>query len=315
MKRIAFFLLGLPLLAQKPTVNVEPFDFSTVMTTVQAVFGTQMELGKGIQAVMVDRITKGGKFTVVERARVNTIIAEQDFGASGRVKRGTQAKIGEIKGSQFTIFGDIVTFGRDDGRKAAGAVVVAGGVGAGAVGSKSTNRAVVTIAFRMVNTETSEVVMTGEARGESKRESKNGLAGFISGAVGIGAGYSMNSSNFAETIIGEAVIDACDKLARQVESQAGAVKSTINAQIEGMVASVDGSTLYVNVGSAAGVQVGDTFQVSHVVKEVRDPVTKELLDLQTTPAGTLRVTTVREKISIGTISGGTAQIGDRVEKK
>ena len=316
MKKLAILaLLALSALGQKRTVSVEKFDFSAVMTEIQAIFGTQVDVGRGIQAMMVHRITQGGKFTVVERAKVNTLLAEQDFGASGRVKRGTQARIGEVKGAQFTIFGDIVTFGRDDRRKSGVVGVIVPGAGGAAGGYKTTNKAVVTINFRMVNAETSEIVMTGEARGESKRESKGGFAGLIVGFIAVGGAYDTTASNFAETIIGEAVMDACDKLAQQVEGQSGKVQSTINAEIEGRVASVDGATVYLNVGSAAGVQMGDVFQVSHIVKEVRDPVTKEVLDVQTSPVGSLKITSVREKIAIGTMSGGQAQVNDRAEKR
>ena len=60
---------------------------------------------------------------------------EQDFGASGRVKKGTQARIGQIRGADFTMMGDIVAFGRDDRRKAAGVGVVVPGAGGAAGGS------------------------------------------------------------------------------------------------------------------------------------------------------------------------------------
>ena len=310
-----FLGLALPMAAQKPTVSVEKFDYSAVMTYVQAIFGTQMEIGQGIQAMMVHRITQGGKMTVVERSKAAVLLKEQDFGASGRVKRGSQARIGEVKGAQFTIFGDIITFGRDDKRKAGIGGVIVPGAGGVAGGYKSENKAVVTINFRMANTETSEVVMTGEARGESKRESKGGFAGMIIGGFGAGGAVNMSSSNFAETIIGEAIMDACDKLAKQVEAQAGGIKTTHNAEIEARVATVDGPTVYITAGAEAGVQVGDEFEVSHIVKEVRDPVTKEVLDLQTAPVGKLKVTVVRPKISIGTMTGGQPQVGDRAEKK
>lgn len=307
--------LTIPAAGQKRTVAVEEFNFSAVMTEIQTIFGTQTNLGRGIRALMVKRITQGGKFTVVERAALKTLMDEQNLGASGRVKRGTQARIGELSGAQFTLLGDIVTFGRDDQRKRAGGVVVVPGAAVGGAGYKSDFKAVVTITFRLVNTETSETVMSGEARGESKRESKGGIGGLIVGGVGVGGGFDSTSSNFAETIIGEAVIDACNKLAVQIENQSGQVSSTINAQIEGRVAAVQGATVYLNVGSTSGVQVGDTFTVSHIVNEVRDPVTKEVLDLQTSPAGEMKITTVREKIAIGTMNGGEAKVGDRAEKK
>ena len=98
----------------KRSVAVDEFDYSAVMTAAQAIFGTQVNLGAGIRALLVKRIAQDGKFTIVERAKVNTLIKEQDFGASGRVKKGTQARIGQIRGADYTLMGDIVVFGRDD---------------------------------------------------------------------------------------------------------------------------------------------------------------------------------------------------------
>jgi len=112
------------------------------------------------------------------------------------------------------------------------------------------------------------------------------------------------------------VIDACDQFAAQVNAQAGGVAGARQIDIEGRVAAVEGGSVYINVGSSSGVQVGDTFAVSRIVKEVKDPVTKEVLDVVTAPLGTLQITTVREKIAIGAFTGGQPpQVGDRVEKK
>ena len=42
---------------------MDAFDYSTVMTSVQAVFGTQVNIGQGIRALMVKRIVDNGKLT------------------------------------------------------------------------------------------------------------------------------------------------------------------------------------------------------------------------------------------------------------
>ena len=42
--------------AQKKRAVVDEFDYSAVMTSVQAVFGTQQNIGKGIRAMLVKRI-------------------------------------------------------------------------------------------------------------------------------------------------------------------------------------------------------------------------------------------------------------------
>ena len=65
---------------------------------------------------------------MVERRKVNEVMHEQDFDASNRVKRGSGARIGQIRGADLTLMGDIVVFGRDDRR-------VGGGAGGGTFGA------------------------------------------------------------------------------------------------------------------------------------------------------------------------------------
>jgi curli biogenesis system outer membrane secretion channel CsgG len=301
---------------QKPIMSIDNFDYSTVMTAVQSIFGTQQNIGQGINAMMTKRVQTDGRFTIVERRKVNDVLKEQDFSASNRVKQGTGARIGQIKGANLTLMGDIVVFGRDDRRK--GGAVGVGVPGAGAVvgGSKGENKAVVVLDFRLVDVETSEVVATGEARGESKRTSKGFGAGLLIGPVGIGGGMTMASSNFGETIIGEATMDAVDKLAEQLKTVplSGGASDRTN-DLDARVADVSGNSITINAGTSAGLQVGQTFTIYHKGKEIKDPSTGEVLDVQTTPLGQLTITMVRDRIAIGNYSGTAAPVvGDIVRK-
>jgi len=312
---IALLLMASAAFGQKRTLAVEAFDYSAVMNEVQAIFGTHLPVGQGIQAMMVKRVAQGGKFTVVERRKIENLLREQDFGASGRVQRGTNARIGKVKGADLILLGDVVVFGRDDQRKRAGIGVSTGGSGGVIGGGKADYKAVVVLNYRVVDSETSEVVMTGEARGESKRSSKAGGLGLLIGGVRIGAASDMTSSNFAETIIGEALIDSVDKLADSVNGQAGGVGAK-QMEIEARVASVSGTTVYITAGDTSGVRVGDQFQVSRLGKEIKDPATGEVLDQESTFIGTLTITQVREKVAVGTYTGSVAvQSGDRAERK
>jgi curli biogenesis system outer membrane secretion channel CsgG len=182
----------------KKRMMVEDFDYSTVMSAVQAIWGTQQNIGQGINAMMTKRIAQDGRFIVVERRKIASLTKEQDFNASNRVKQGTGARIGEVRGADLTLMGDIVVFGRDDRRVGGSAGGFGGGVGAAAGGYKADGKAVVVLNFRLVDAETSEIVATGEARGESKRSSK-GAGGFLMTGGGAGGGaVTMNSSNFGE---------------------------------------------------------------------------------------------------------------------
>jgi curli biogenesis system outer membrane secretion channel CsgG len=306
----------LPAQQPKPSIAVDAFDYSTVMTSIQAVFGTQVNIGAGIRALMVKRIVDNGKLTVVERAKIDNLLKEQDFGASGRVKQGTQAKIGQIRGAQLALMGDIVTFGRDDQKKG-GAL---GGIGGGILGrvgaSRNTDKAVVVLNYRIVNTESSEVIAAGEAKGESKRTSTS-IGGFMGGWRGAGgAQVDMTSSNFAETIIGEAVTSAVDQLAADLAGKVDLISGSMpKVDIEARVAVASGNSLTINVGAASGVKVGDVLDVLRVGKEIKDPLSGEVLDIETTPLGTLKITSVRDRVSTGDYSGPAVKVGDMVRSK
>ncbi len=316
MKRTILLLAALGASAfgqSKRSVAIEPFDYSTVMTATQAIFGTQVDVGQGISALLTSRISQDGKFTVVERRKVANIMKEQDFGASNRVKKGTGARIGQIRGADFTLMGDIVVFGRDDRRVGGQGGVAIGGTGGAAGLSKSTGKAVVVLAYRLVDNESSEVLASGEARGESQRTSKNGMAGFFTGGTLVGGSFGSNASNFGETIIGEAVIDAVSKLSADLSNRgASAASSAKDVEVEAMVADVSGASLTINAGSAAGIVNGMKLTVFRKGKEIKDPATGEVLDVQTDRIGELVITSVRERIAVGNYSGGAAKVGDIV---
>src|ERR1700682_3278901 len=134
----------------KKALIIEPFDYSTVMTAVQAVFGTQQNIGTGIAAMLTTRVTQDGKFTVVERRKVANLTKEQDFAASNRVKQGTGARVGQIRGADLTLMGDIVVFGRDDRKTSAGVGAIVGGAGGVIGGSKADGKAVGVLDYTIV---------------------------------------------------------------------------------------------------------------------------------------------------------------------
>jgi curli biogenesis system outer membrane secretion channel CsgG len=301
--------------AQKNRVIVDEFDYSTVKTQVQAVFNTQQDIGKGIRAMLVKRIADANNLVVVERAKIQNIMKEQDFNASNRVKQGTGARVGNISGADAMLSGDIVIFGRDDKKRSVKGGGLFGSVIGGIAASKNEDKAVVVIDYRLIDAETSEVIATGEARGESVR--KGNALGAIGGALGKGVAgvqVDMTSSNFAETIIGEATQDCVNKLADILKEQSSSMKKAVRA-VETSVADVSGSTLVIAAGGNDGVSVGEIFEVLQVVREVKDPTTKEVLDRITNKVGEMTITSVRDKIATGTYVGSPAKVGFLARKK
>jgi curli biogenesis system outer membrane secretion channel CsgG len=295
--------------AQKKRVIVDEFDYSAVKTQVQAVFNTQQDIGKGIRAMLVKRIADANNLVVVERAKMNTILKEQDFNASNRVKQGSGARVGQISGADAMLSGDIIIFGRDDKKRNVRGGGIIGGVIGGIASSKNEDKAVVVVDYRLIDAETSEVIATGEARGESVR--KGNALGAIGGVLGKGVAgvqVDMTSSNFAETIIGEATQDCVNKLADILKEQSASMKKAVRP-VETSVADVSGNTLVIAAGGNDGVTVGEIFEIHQIVREVKDPTTKEVLDRITNKVGEMTVTSVRDKIATGTYVGSPVKVG------
>ena len=291
--------------SQMRRAAIDEFEWGAVKTAVQSVFQTNVDIGKGIRAMLTTRLQQGGKMRIVERAKVNDVMKEQDFGASNRVKKGTNARIGRIIGADVYLMGDIVAFGRDDRKQSvnAGAFGVPGPFGHLRIG-KSSSKAVVVIDYRLVDAETSEIIDSGEARGESKRESKGfgGMFG-IAGAGAGGGGIDMTSSNFGETIIGEATIQCVDKIAQLMNDKVPTLPKK-QLDVEARVADVSGGVVTLAGGSNDGIQVGDRFEVFHIISEIKDPVSGEVLDSKVEKTGEMVITSVRDRIAMGQYSGG-----------
>ena len=67
-------------------------------------------VGSGMSDMLTDALVNTNRFIVVERQYVKDVMAEQDFGRSGRVKKETAPQIGEIEGAQLLIRGAVTTF-------------------------------------------------------------------------------------------------------------------------------------------------------------------------------------------------------------
>lgn len=317
---ISFLMMGSALVAQQPIkhkVAVLDFNYATVMTASQAVFGTNVDIGKGISDMLIDKLVNDGSYRVIERNQIDKILKEQDFSNSNRADTNTAAKIGHILGVDAVITGDITQFGRDDQNKNVGGMLGkwGSGYGLGGVGT-SKSKAVVQITARMIDTSTGEILASASGKGESAR-SGTMLGGGGAGTGGYGGGSGgMTSSNFAQTIIGEATTKAVDDLAQSLASDSSKLPTIVapTVSVSGLVADASSSDIIINVGSQAGVKVGDKLQVSHVVRVVKDPATGKPLRSVENSLGQLTITSVDATSAVGTFSGsGKPQTGDTVK--
>jgi curli biogenesis system outer membrane secretion channel CsgG len=295
-------------------VAVLDFGYASVMTNTQAVFGTQTNIGKGISDMLVDKLTNDGTYRIIERNAIQKVLAEQNFSNSDRVDATSAAKIGKILGVDAIITGDITQFGRDDKN------MNLGGAGGGWTGyalgkvGNTKSKAVVAITARLVDANTGEVLASTTSKGESKRS-----GGFMDGGGGNwhsggGGGASMGSSNFAETIIGEATVSAVTQLATGLEAGSSKFGEAPAVAVQGMIADVAGSEIIINVGTAAGVTVGAKLMVMHPVRTVKDPATGKVLRSVENNVGQLTITSADATSATGTFAGSASpKVGDTVK--
>lgn len=288
--------------SSKRILAIDEFEYGTVKSSAQAIFGTNVDLGKGIQALLMKRIAESGTYRVVERRNLGKLMAEQDLGASNRARQGPNARIGRVIGADAILMGTITIFGRDDKRKG----VDLGGYTPSVLGRTRVGvgegTAVVAISYRLVDAETSEVIDQGEARGESRRKSSSlSIAGAGSRGGGFGS-TDVTSTNFAATIVGEATTDCIDKLAGTANARAVKVQQR-SLEIEARIADVSGDRIYIAAGEVNGVANCDRFDVFRIRREILDPITKEVIDYDLERVGQLLITEVRERVAVGAFNG------------
>ena len=202
---VACAVIGLAGVAQAQTpkpkriqVAVMDFDFGTVEN-----WWGQYDVGNGMADQVVDALVNDGTFSVIERKKLDTLLAEQDFAHSNRAEPSAAAlaKIGKIKGVKYVIAGSITKFSTE---KRGGAVRIKG-IGVG--GSKG--KAQVNLTARVIDVTSGEIVASVKGEGISNKG-----GGFSFDKGGFGAGTS--SEEWRNSGIGDAQEKACNEFVAQL---------------------------------------------------------------------------------------------------
>jgi len=314
---LALMLVGSLLLSgaepRKKRVAIMDFDYATVHGTVAALFGSNVDVGKGISDLLVKHLVQDGTYSVIERKMLDQILAEQNFSNSNRANPTSAAQIGKLLGVDAIIVGSITQFGNEtDEKKVGGAGGTWGGFGVGGFKRKK-SKAIVTVDARVIDIDTAEILAVADGHGESERSGTAILGGgFGPGGFGAG-GVDFSSSDFQETILGEAVKKAVEDMSSDLIS-ANPKLQVRQIVVEGLVAFVDGSTVVLNVGTGAGLKVGDHLSVERVTSEITDPASGRVIRRMTDRIGVVEVTEADGVSAVcRTLSGADFQIGDAVK--
>jgi len=301
---------------RRPRVAILDFEYATVYRDVQLIFGQNIDVGKGITDLLVTNLVKDGSYSVIERKALDKILAEQNFSNSNRADATSAAKIGKMLGVDAIIVGSVTQFGNDTKNTGVGGVGAGlGKLGIGGVSQKQ-SKAIVGLTARIINVDTGEIMAVAEGKGESKRTSTS-LAGGGGGWSGFGAGaVNFGASDFQQTIIGEAVKAATDKMSAEVITDRPKVeiRQAPTVTVQGVVAAVAGAQVILNVGGKAGVKVGDQFSVERVSQEIKDPATGKVIRRLSSSIGILKVVDVDDQSSVCEIVSGTGfKVSDPVK--
>ncbi|UCF80923.1 MAG: hypothetical protein JSV08_00410 [Acidobacteriota bacterium] len=257
---------------------------------------------------------ESGEFSVLEREKLRLVLQEQQLSSRGAVAPETVVELGKILGVQFIVTGSVAEFGVSEG---GGEAPQAGkgkwGTGAGA----TTLLGTATLTARFVNTTTAEALDTYEGSGSRK----------FAAAEFAGADFGKRfDSGLASRVLAKAVENLARTIvenADRITPSAGAPEPPVEDEpvVEGKIAFVSeskvfvnegpgsgitsGGKIYITLGAGSGVKVGDRFEVHRIGNEIRNPDTGELLDVEIIKVGTLVVTEVKDKVSITSAKRGT----------
>jgi curli biogenesis system outer membrane secretion channel CsgG len=144
-------------------------------------------IGDGMADMLSTALFHSNRYIVLERQQVSDVLREQDLGAAGRIKKGTEAPVGEIEGAELLITGAVTEFegaasGGGGGIGGIGGLGTAGRVLGGIAGGMK--KAHMAIDVRVIDTRTSRIVAATSVEGEA---TDFALGGALAGAGSGGA--------------------------------------------------------------------------------------------------------------------------------
>jgi curli biogenesis system outer membrane secretion channel CsgG len=159
--RLAFFaalvLTASVALADKPSVGIIDFTNDTSAGWWHG------STGRDLSGMLSNEMSSGGKFKIVERSKLDAVLAEQDLASSGRVKKSTAAKAGKLTGAKYLVTGTVSAY--EEKTQGTGGGISFRGI---SVGGKH-EEAYIAIDVRVIDTTSGEVKFsrTVEARSTS----------------------------------------------------------------------------------------------------------------------------------------------------
>jgi curli biogenesis system outer membrane secretion channel CsgG len=224
------------------------------------------------------------QFSIIERDKLALVMKEQGLATSGALDATSAAAVGKLLGVRYILVGAVDSFTINSTRANTNRL---GGIGVNSVSAETV------VSMRVIDTTTGERLVAVNAEGKVNK--------------GGGAFRGTSLSRDAEWgLASEAAEKAAQELVKKFVAGNYAsrfVAEGVNAKLEGKVIKVDGDRAWINLGSSAGLKVGDRFTVFALGEALIDPDTGANLGSSEEQTGTAEVIEAQEKFAIVRVTG------------
>ena len=279
-----------PLAAQRDAIALpsgwsdgyfDKLDAGRVPTAVVAVMeftgGPLVEEGLRFRMsdILITDLVRSGRFDVVERERLDVVLAEQQLQIDGRTDVSqTALRIGKILNAELVVFGLVTSATHQKVDRF----------------SYDLMRSEVAVDIRAVDASTGRVVISETATGSAEAKVITTAGGTV--------------------VSGPTNYDALDVDAARSALERVSVRLAAAFPLVGIVAQAQGDVVYLDVGAARGAKVGDRFVAFRRGREILHPTTQKRLGFEKTVVGVLEVTGTEAELSTARVSrladGGVA---------
>lgn len=247
------------------------------------------DVGEAIAGQLATALEETNCFIIADRMMLSEVLREQELGLAGVVGSDTATRAGRLIGAQVLIKGEITEF---ETSKKGNGLNLGFGISKIPLGLRlGGNRKVAHIAIdlRMIDASTGEIIFSETITSEAKNF---GLAFGIDYEKG-----SLGTDHFSKTPFGKAV--------RQTASEATGyiVQHLQDVTWTGQVITTEGAQVFMNAGATSGVEVGDTFTVTNIAKELVDPASGVVLGRIERRLGQIQVESVTDMYAIARVMG------------
>ena len=246
----------------------------------------QWRLDDGMTEQLTDALMQSGRFIVLERQDISSVIEEQDFGVTGRTTKQGGAQIGQINRAQILVKGAITEFEENTTGGGQGVRIKGFTIG----GSSGASH--VAIIIYLIDSTTGQIIESQRCEGAAE---SGGMAfGYSESDFGFGSG------EFKKTPLGKAVQMAIDQAVEFIS-----IRMSNLPWAGKIILAKETGDVYINAGKDAGIRVGDQFSVYRPGEALVDPDSGLDLGSEETRIGRVEVSQVKDKFSIAVPVSGS----------